>query len=264
MIRRLLLAAAGLLAAAAVALSLAWTSTPDVAPLAKRTPPTTALINQRREEARKAGKPFRPQWSPVPLDAVSQRLVDAVIVAEDASFYGHHGLDFDEIGEAVEKDLATRSFARGASTITQQLAKNLYLGTEKSLWRKLKEAVIAVKLERALSKRRILTLYLNVVEWGDGVFGIQAASTHHFGVGAGALSTAQAAALAAMLPAPRASNPKHPSPRLERLAARILERLSRAGRLSQVEYEDARKELDALWGEPTAAGGEDEPEDDPE
>ena len=152
----------------------------------------------------------------VGLDRISPELVHAVVLAEDANFFGHEGFDRDAIRKAAEAVLRAGRFARGASTITQQLAKNLYLGTEKSLVRKAKEAVLAAKLERSLSKRRILALYLNVAEWGDGVFGVEAGARRRFGVPAADLTPAQAAVLASMLPAPRRVDLSHPSTWLRR------------------------------------------------
>ena len=189
-------------AGATPALAALWLLLPDPAEWRARNPPTTALIDQRKAEAAQARRRYRPQQAWVPLERISRRLVTAVVASEDATFFGHRGFDWDALQAAARHDLARGRFARGASTITQQLAKNLYLGTEKSLLRKAKEAVLAAKLERALDKRRILTLYLNVAEWGDGTFGVEAGARRHLGAGAGALSTAQAVLLASMLPAP--------------------------------------------------------------
>jgi monofunctional biosynthetic peptidoglycan transglycosylase len=127
-----------------------------------------------------------------------------VVIAEDSRFRTHWGIDPVELREA-----AAAGWRRGASTITQQLAKNLYLSSSRNVWRKLKEAVTAVRLEAALSKDRILELYLNAVEWGPGIWGVEAASRHYFGVAPADLSDEQAAALAATLPHPRSSNPAY-------------------------------------------------------
>ncbi|HYG69884.1 MAG TPA: biosynthetic peptidoglycan transglycosylase, partial [Anaeromyxobacteraceae bacterium] len=193
LLRRYALGALVALAATGAAVALLWTTLPDPAPLARTNPRTTALIEQRRGEARARGRTLRVRQSWVGLDRISKRMLDAVILSEDANFFGHDGIDWDAVRLAAEHDLKKRRFARGASTITQQLAKNLWLGTEKSLARKAKEAVLAAKLERALSKRRILALYLNVAEFGDGVFGVEAGARARFGTSATSLTTAQAA-----------------------------------------------------------------------
>jgi len=229
---------------------LAWRTLPDPAPLATRPPATTALIEQRRAEAAAAGKAFRPDYRPVSLDRISPRLVRAVVASEDASFFGHAGFDWDEIRNAAEQNWKAGRTVRGASTITQQLAKNLWLGTERSYLRKVREALLAVKLERTLPKRRILTLYLDVAEWGNGVFGAEAASRRWFGIGARDLSAAQASALAAMLPAPRKAA-LTPAPRwLARKARRILSLLERNGTVAAAEAPASRAELERLLGAP--------------
>ena len=143
----------------------------------------------------------------VPYRRVSTNLTRAVLVAEDAAFWKHEGVDYDELQKSIEADWAKGRFLRGGSTITQQLAKNLYLSPSRSIFRKLKEAVTAVRLDLALSKDRIMDLYLNTAEWGPGVWGAAAASATYFGVSPAHLTEVQAAALAATLPQPRTSNP---------------------------------------------------------
>ncbi len=224
----------------------AWLSVPDVSGLARALPSTTRLIEQRTEEAAASGRRLQPRLSPVPLDRISDHLLDAVVLSEDASFFQHDGFDWREVKAAVARDLEAGRFVRGASTITMQLAKNLYLGTEKSLGRKVREALITMELERKLSKARILTLYLNVVELGDGVFGVEAGARQHFGVSAAELSPAQAAVLAALLPAPRAAGPSSPSPRLVRSSRHILSLMRAERRLDEGEYREAKEELERL------------------
>jgi monofunctional biosynthetic peptidoglycan transglycosylase len=221
-------------------------------------------MEQRREEARAARRPYRIRQDWVGLDGISRSLVDAVVLSEDARFFGHEGFDWDAIRQAAETDLKQGRFAHGASTITQQLAKNLYLGTEKRLSRKVKEAILAAKLERALSKRRILAVYLNVVEWGDGVFGVEAGARHHLGVSAAALSPAQSAVLASMLPAPRRADLARPSAWLRDRARRLLDRMRDAGHLSDEAHLRASAELERILAGPAPAddrGGEEPPED---
>jgi monofunctional biosynthetic peptidoglycan transglycosylase len=254
---RLLLALTGATALAGTVAFLWWRSLPDPSGLANRPPRTTALMDQRREEARRAGRSLRVDYRPVSLDRISGRLADAVRLSEDASFFAHEGFDWKEIRSAAESNVHAGRTVRGASTITQQLAKNLYLGTERTYARKLREAALAIKLERTLSKRRILTLYLDVVEWADGVFGAEAAARHWFGIGAADLDAAQAAALAAMLPAPRRAALSPAPPWLARRARRILGWMEETRRIGPTDAAAARSELERLLGPPVE--GEDEP-----
>jgi monofunctional glycosyltransferase len=157
----------------------------------------------------------------VPLERISTHLVDAVIASEDARFYDHHGLDWTEIERAVEEKVEDGRL-RGASTITQQLARNLFLTTNRSVVRKAAEVPLALLLELLLPKRRILELYLNVVEWGPGIFGAEAAARYHYGVPAAALTRDQAVRLAAILPSPRKRRPAA----MDRAAQRILRRMN--------------------------------------
>ena len=166
--------------------------------------PSNTAFMQRRLEAMRAKDPraqLRRQW--VPYDAISPHLKRAVVVAEDARFLDHEGFDWQAIHEAIAKNERRGKVVAGASTISQQLAKNLFLSGERSWARKGEEAAITWMMEQTMSKRRILELYLNVAEWGDGVFGAEAAARYHFGVPASALVPEQAAWLAAILPSPR-------------------------------------------------------------
>ncbi|HJU06339.1 MAG TPA: monofunctional biosynthetic peptidoglycan transglycosylase [Nitrospiraceae bacterium] len=186
-------------------LALYWLITlPDVSQLAKSNPSSTALIQTRLKEQ---ARPSKPQWTWMPLSRISPHLQRAVIVAEDASFYQHEGFDWKGIRDAAAKDFESGRLQKGGSTITQQLAKNLYLSYEKTLLRKANEALITRSLERHLTKTRILEIYLNVVEWGKGVYGAEAAARHHFHKPARELTAEEAALLAAMLPAPRLYDP---------------------------------------------------------
>ena len=195
---------------------------PDIARLAKKNPSTTVLIEARRAEAAEKGQPFRPSWAWAPLARISPHLQRAVIVAEDASFYEHHGFDWEGLQEALTRNWEQGKMQRGGSTITQQLAKNLYLSSEKNLLRKAREALIAWEIERRLPKKRILELYLNVAEWGDGVFGAEAAARHHFDKSAAELTEDEAALLAALLPSPRRNDPIQYTPFLARRQEAIL------------------------------------------
>lgn len=171
--------------------------------LRKQNPKVTAIMEQRIAETREKGRKLRVRQVWVNFQSISQDLIHSVIVAEDGTFYEHGGIDWFEIQESIEKNIKEGEVARGASTITQQLAKNLFLSTSRDPVRKLKEFIITMRLEKALSKDRILEIYLNAIEWGDGIFGVEAASEHYFRKHASELSRDEAARLAAVLPNPR-------------------------------------------------------------
>jgi monofunctional biosynthetic peptidoglycan transglycosylase len=210
-----------------------YVSLPDVAPLKTKNPRATALMELRTEESRRRGaRPERRQiW--VPYDGVSEHLKKAIVLSEDASFFSHKGVDFYEIKEAFWKDWETGQLKRGGSTITMQLARNLYLSPSKNPLRKLREVAIAFQLEHALSKRRIFEIYLNVVEWGREIYGAEAASRHYLSKPVSALDPADAATLAALLPSPL-------NPREKNLLYRrnlILSRMAKTGHISAAEAE---------------------------
>ena len=196
-------------------------SLPRVENLVRENPGTTALMAIRNEEAMAAGRRPRQYQVWVPINAISPQLKNAVLIAEDAAFFQHEGLDYDEIREAIKVNAEKLEFARGASTITQQLAKNLYLSPSKNPMRKLQELVLTFSLERHLSKRRIFEIYLNVIEWGDGIYGSEAAARTYFGKSCSALSEAEAAALAAVIINPRRYSPLQPGKRIVRRIALI-------------------------------------------
>lgn len=170
------------------------------------TPPTTAVQTERRIQALMRHQHYSKSYAFVPLGEISVNLQHAVIAAEDDRFYQHHGFDWRQVQIAVQEDL-DKGKRRGASTITQQLVKNLYLGTNRSLVRKGIEFTIVPLTESILTKRRILELYLNVIEWGPGIYGAQAASTHYYGVPAKKLTRDQGVGLAEVLPAPLRRKP---------------------------------------------------------
>jgi monofunctional biosynthetic peptidoglycan transglycosylase len=180
---------------------------PDVSKLEKENPKKTALMKHREKESKEKGKRFRVNQTWVPFSNMSPYLVKAVLIAEDDKFWSHEGFDFEAIQKALEKDMKAGRLKFGGSTISQQLARNLYLSPEKSLVRKIREAIITWKMEKVLSKRRILELYLNAAEWGDGVFGVEAASRNYFGKSSSELTAQEAARLAAVLPNPRKYHP---------------------------------------------------------
>lgn len=198
---------------------------PDVRVLAASNPTTTAFIQLRLREARAGGAKLdiRQRW--VSYNQISTNLRRAVLVAEDAAFFEHDGIDLDEIKASLERNWEEGRFTRGGSTITQQLAKNLYLSPSRNPMRKVKELLIARRLEAALSKRRILEIYLNVIEWGNGIFGCEAASRAYFGKPASALSPGEAALLAGAIINPRQLSPARPSRRLNRRQQIILRRM---------------------------------------
>jgi monofunctional biosynthetic peptidoglycan transglycosylase len=180
---------------------------PDVSALEKNWPQSTSLMRIRAAEARKAGRELRIVYAPVPLSQIPRSVQRAIRVAEDAAFFQHRGFDWFELREAVSEAWEEKAPPRGASTITQQLARNLYLSPRRSLVRKLREALITERLEAELSKDRIFELYLNVIEFGAGVFGVEAAARHYFGIPVGQTDRLQAAQLAATIPAPLRQNP---------------------------------------------------------
>jgi monofunctional biosynthetic peptidoglycan transglycosylase len=202
-----------------------YLSLPDVRPLRTDNPATTAFIELRADEARDKGQPPRrvQQW--VPYSRISQDLKRAVLVAEDAAFWDHQGVDYEALQESLEADWARRRFLRGGSTITQQLAKNLYLSPSKNPIRKLRELIIARRLEAELPKSRILELYLNEIEWGDGIYGAEAAARTYFHTSASALGRREAALLAACIINPRVMNPMKVTTRLAGRQQLILGRM---------------------------------------
>jgi monofunctional biosynthetic peptidoglycan transglycosylase len=225
------LAVAGLVVLAAL-LAWVWLGLParsEVRALATTNPARTRVMEQRAEEAGAKGRKARVAHSWVQLARVSRHLIHAVLASEDQNFFGHEGVDWKAVEESIEKDVEKRRFARGGSTITQQLAKNLYFGTRKSLVRKVRELVVTRWLESDLSKARILALYLNLIEWGDGVYGCDAAARHWYGRPASDLSAAEAAGLAAMIPNPRRLNPEVNAARHERATRRVLWLMGQAG-----------------------------------
>jgi monofunctional biosynthetic peptidoglycan transglycosylase len=206
-------------------LAYIYLTLPDVRPLRTTNPTTTAFIELRTREALDKGRTPRRLQRWVSYGRISQDLKRAVLVAEDDAFWQHEGVDFDQLQLSLEKDWAQGRLLRGGSTITQQLAKNLYLSPSKNPLRKLRELIIARRLEAELKKARILELYLNVIEWGDGVYGAEAASRAYFQTSAAALGPSESALLAAAIINPRVWNPAHPSSGLIRRQQLILRRM---------------------------------------
>jgi monofunctional biosynthetic peptidoglycan transglycosylase len=214
---------------------------PDVAQLAVRPPATTAFMEERRRELRAAGKSDAIDYRWVPYARISPYLRRGVLVAEDDNFYEHDGIDVKGLREAIRKDWERKKLTRGGSTITQQLAKNLYLSKSRNPLRKIKEYFIARSLERHLSKKRILEIYLNVVEMGERVYGAEAASRFYFHEAASALTPQQAALLAGCLPNPRIMSPAAPNKRLRFRQRMVLSRMRRWGYLFEEEVLTEKK-----------------------
>jgi monofunctional biosynthetic peptidoglycan transglycosylase len=191
-------------------------------------PKSTAFMQARLEQMRARDPAARLQHAWVPYDRISASLKRAIVVAEDARFVDHEGFDWDAIEKAREKNRAKGRVVAGGSTISQQLAKNLFLSGERTPWRKGQEALITVMIEHLMAKRRILEIYLNVIEWGEGVFGVEAAARHYFGASAATLGPEPAARLAAMVPNPRFYDRNRNTQWLERKTQMILARMSAA------------------------------------
>jgi len=216
---------------------LKYLTLPDVKYLQKENPETTSLIRIRNKEYEKEGKKPREYRIWVPYSQISPYLKKAILVGEDINFFTHSGIDLQEMKESLKIDWKKKRFSRGASTITQQLAKNLYLSPSKNPLRKLKEILIAFRLEKALSKRRIFELYLNLVEWGDGIYGCEAASRYYFGKSSSDLMPDEAICMATSLPFPRKYPPTSDARRFERRRKIILNRMLKYGFLTIEEYE---------------------------
>lgn len=198
---------------------------PDVRSLADTNPTTTAFMELRVREAERAGRKFQIRHRWVPYNQISANLRRAVIVTEDAAFFDHDGIDLNELKASLEKNWEEGQVLRGGSTITQQLAKNLYLSESRNPMRKVTELLIARRLEAALTKRRIFEIYLNVIEWGDGIFGCEAAARAYFGGPCASLNVNQAALLAGAIINPRVHSPAKPTRRLLRRQQIIIRRM---------------------------------------
>jgi monofunctional biosynthetic peptidoglycan transglycosylase len=228
--RRVVLALFGLLAAWLAWEALTW---PDVAALADERPETTAFIEAYRGRGW-LGERRDVEWKWVSSSRISGNLKRAVLVGEDIGFFSHNGFAHQEMRSALEEAWEERRLPRGASTITQQLAKNLWLSPSRNPLRKVKEAILTWQLERELSKRRILEIYLNVVEFGPGIYGAEAACRHYFGKSARSLSEHQAAQLAASLPNPKSWHPGSDSRRYKWRVRMIERRMGKARWLRRV------------------------------
>lgn len=228
-----------------------------IAALRQENPSETALMRQRIDEAEAEGKTLKIFQEWVPLERLPRHFRNAVIVAEDGTFYRHGGIEWYEVWESLRRNLEEGRVARGASSITQQLAKNLYLSTAQTPLRKLKELVITLLLERELTKDRILELYLNLIEWGPGVFGVEAAARRYFGKGASRLGLEESLRLVAVIPSPLRHRPDRESRYLRFHTGVIRERMRARGMLPAPEPE----ELSPGLRDPESAEAEEETTD---
>ena len=211
---------------------------PNISRLKKEAPGATAFMKYRQKTSKRAGKNTEVAATWVPLDRISPYLVQAVVISEDDKFWDHKGFDFAAIKTALEKDIKKKTWRYGGSTITQQLAKNLFLSPSRNPLRKLREIILTRRLESALTKKRILELYLNVVEWGNGIFGAEAASRHYYGLPASNLNPQQAARMAVVLPSPRRYNPLSGTKYIEDRAREVLGIMVKRGIVTPAEAEN--------------------------
>jgi monofunctional biosynthetic peptidoglycan transglycosylase len=196
-----------------------------IATLRWNNPLTTTVQIQRRVQAMRRHRPYKRRYEFVALSRISPNLQHAVVSAEDGRFRQHHGFDWIEMQKVLEDDMRRQRLGRGGSTITQQLVKNLFLTTERSFVRKAAESALVPVAEACLSKDRILELYLNVIEWGPGIYGAEAASQFYYHVPASQLDREQSARLAAIVPAPLKRKPAQ----MNEYSAEILDRMAKAG-----------------------------------
>lgn len=238
MFKKIFIIMLAIMAAAGIWFGLWVQSLPDIENLKKQDTSLSITIKDAEGKSKKwiIGAKNR-SW--VPLNQTSPHLIAAVVASEDDAFFQHDGFDFDEIKNAIKTDIEKKRFARGASTITMQLAKNLYLTKEKTFTRKLKETYIAYRFERVLTKKRILELYLNVAEWGPGIYGIGQASEYYFGKSPAEIDLNEASLLAVILPSPRYYNPFTRMAKVEKRQKYLLMRMLMEHDIKSEEYEFA-------------------------
>jgi len=235
-LRKIFISIAVVMAAAAVWFGLWIQRLPDIEDLNKPDPGFSIKIKDVRGKTKDWAIGVK-NYSWVSLTQISPYLIDAVVASEDDAFFQHEGFNLDEIKDAIKTDIKKKRFARGASTITMQLARNLYLSKEKTLTRKLKEAYLTYRLEKVLTKKRILELYLNMVEWGPGIYGIGEASEYYFGKSPLELNLKEATLLAVILPNPRYYNPYIRMASVEKRQNYLLERMLAEHDIQEIEYE---------------------------
>jgi monofunctional biosynthetic peptidoglycan transglycosylase len=226
---------------------------PDISKWKKENPKKTAFMEYREKQWKEKGRKINIHQIWVPLSNISPYLIKAVLIAEDDKFWRHEGFDYEAIRKAIERDLKAKRLKFGGSTLSQQLARNLYLSPEKSLLRKTSEALITWRMEKVLSKRRILELYLNVVEWGEGIFGIEAASRHYYGKPSTELTPFEATRLAAILPSPKRYDPLVDQSYVTTRANNIYNIMIHRGIIAP-EYEEINENSESSFvGEPSAS-----------
>ncbi len=219
---------------------------PDLCQLKTKNPETSAFMEMRKDQWKEKNLKRKIDRRWVPLSSVSKSLRNAVIAAEDPNFYFHHGLDFYSIKLAFQENWEEKKVVRGASTITQQLMKNLYLSSSQNPMRKLKEAILSWRVEGCVRKDRLLEIYLNTIEWGESTYGIEAAARKYFGKSAASLDAAESALLAAMIPNPILRNPYKKNPSLWRKKNGILSIMRKKGMLTKDAYQNALNEKISL------------------
>jgi len=203
--------------------------TPEISTLIKKPPAKTAFMKHAEKRWDEQDRNKKITWKWVPISRISKYAIAAVVIAEDDKFWGHKGFDLEAMRKALGHDIIEGRIKFGGSTITQQLVKNLYLSPSKNPLRKLKEAVLAWRIERTLTKRRILEIYLNVIEWGDGVYGIEAASRRYYSKSASMLTPMEAAMLASVIPSPRRYDPLKPGKYLTKRSGQIYAIMKKRG-----------------------------------
>ena len=216
---------------------------PDVEFLKSENLQTTAMIELRKRQAAQMGYTLKIRQKWVNNDAIPQLMKDLVVLSEDLTFYRHHGIDYCELIQAIKENLKTGKILRGASTITQQLARNLFLSPKKSYYRKLKEFFIAKELERHLSKERILYIYLNVIELGHGIFGVEAASEYYYGKSVEHLTLSEIVRLVTVIPRPLKAQPVYGSDYLKTRAHYLLFRLKKFRYITGEQYNKVKVEF---------------------
>ncbi len=223
-----------------------YATLPDVSIWNKKQPLTTSLIEQRESMYKTSITPNKVLYHWIPFIQIPDLFLKTIVVAEDASFWLHEGIDWFEVSESMKKNLKKGQFVRGGSTITQQVAKNLYLSPDKSVSRKVREWFIARKLEKKLNKSRILELYVNIVEWGPGVFGMITACEAYFDKAPADLSLSEMVRLAAVLPNPINMRPDQVSKSVQWRSLVILNRLNRFNFISEDQFTKVTAEIDSL------------------
>jgi monofunctional biosynthetic peptidoglycan transglycosylase len=222
-------------------------SLPDVTELISHNPPTTSFIEYRKGEAKASGEEFeiRRQW--IDLQHIPEILQHTVVISEDAAFWSHKGVDWFEVKKSILENLEEGKRLRGASTITQQTAKNLYLNPNRNFYRKFQEFIITRDLEKHLTKQRILELYLNCIEFDEGIFGIRSASQFYFGKSPYQLELDEMVRLVAVIPNPIYLNPRKPTGELRWRSYEILRRLYRFRYISEENYLAAKAKLNHFF-----------------